>query len=58
MSRLEFCREVLLLLGGKWPYPGALADASGCYTKKTPAECVAWMTIQKAKRDAKNARRA
>lgn len=51
MSRLEFCKKVLELVGGKWPYPGALADASGWYTTKTPEEVAAWMLEPANKRN-------
>ncbi len=33
MTQFEFCIKVKASLGGEWPYPGALADASEFYKK-------------------------
>ena len=56
MTRLEYCKKVLELVGGKWPYAGALADASTSFRLKTP-EQVAELIKGRAERKARRAAR-
>ncbi len=56
ITRLEYCKQVLEFVkseSGGWPYPGALADASGWYKTKSVSDCAAWIRVEFMRRNAK-----